>query len=137
MADDQATTATETVRQFLRLVEARDLDAAATFLGPDVEITFPGARVFTTLEQQVESSGGRFRHVRKNFERFDVVAASDADDPTVVYAFGTLSGEGLDGTTFEGVRFIDRFTLRAGKIVDQKVWNDLAEQGVVAGERRL
>ena len=135
MTDDQATTPTETVRQFLRLVEARDLEAAATFLGPDLEITFPGGRVFTTLEQQVESSGGRFRHVRKNFERFDVVVANDADDPVVVYAFGTLSGEGLDGAAFEGVRFIDRFTLRAGKIVDQKVWNDLAEQGIVPGSR--
>lgn len=137
MADDPVTMATETVRQFLRLMEARDLDAAAAFVGPDVEITFPGRRVFTTLEQQVESSGGRFRHVRKEFERFDVVAAGDADDLTVVYAFGTLTGEGPDGAEFEGVRFIDRFTLRAGRIVDQKVWNDLAEEGIVPGGRTL
>ena len=135
MADEELPQAAETVRQFLRLVEARDLDTAAEFLDPHVEITFPGGRVFGTLEEQVASSAGRFRHVRKNFDRFDVVAASEVDGPTVVYAVGTLSGEGPDGANFEGVRFIDRFTLRAGKIVDQKVWNDLAEQGIVPGSR--
>ncbi len=135
MAEDEPAMAAETVRQFLRLVEARDLDGAAEFLGSELEITFPGGRIFTTLEQQVGSSAGRFRSVRKNFERFDVVARSDGADETVIYAFGMLSGEGLDGTTFEGIRFIDRFTLRDGKIVDQKVWNDLAERGIVPGSK--
>jgi hypothetical protein len=32
-----------------------------------------------------------------------------------------------DGTPFEGIRFIDRFTIRDGKLADQLVWNDIAE----------
>jgi len=46
----------------------------------------------------------------------------------VVYCFGTLYGEWPDGRPFEGIRFIDRFVARAGKLADQKVWNDLGEQ---------
>lgn len=131
MADHDLPPAAETVRRFLRLVEARDLDQAAGFLSPQAKITFPGGRVFASLEEQVASSAGRFRSVQKTFERFDVAPGPDDADETVVYAFGTLRGEALDNTSFEGVRFIDRFTLRAGKIVDQRVWNDLAEEGVI------
>jgi len=132
MTDDSRDVAIETVTRFLRLVEARDLEQAGPFLADGVQITFPGGRVFTNLQQQVDSSAGRFRGVRKTFDRFDVVAEGDG---SVVYVFGTLSGEHLDGTQFEGVRFIDRFTLRAGQIIDQMVWNDLAEAGVVGPSR--
>lgn len=128
MADNNRSAAIETVRHFLRLVEARDLEQAGSFLADGVNITFPGGRVFTTLQEQVDSSAGRFRRVRKTFDRFDVMAAGD---DAVVYVFGTLAGQDVDGVAFDGIRYIDRFTVRAGKIVDQMVWNDLAEQGIV------
>ena len=60
--------------------------------------------------------------VKKAFERFDEYEAADG---IVVYNYGTLWGEWLDGAPFEGVRYIDRFLIRDGKIVDQQVWNDL------------
>jgi hypothetical protein len=44
-----------------------------------------------------------------------------------VTCFGTLSGTWLDETTFENIRFIDRFTLENSKIKNQSVWNDLGE----------
>jgi len=83
--------------------------------------------VFANLQEQVDSSTGRFRGVCKTFERFDV---AQAGDDSVVYVSGTLRGEDNDGEAFDGVRFIDRFTVRAGRIVDQMVWNDLAERGI-------
>jgi hypothetical protein len=46
---------------------------------------------------------------------------------THVYCFGTLYGEWADGSAFEGIRFIDRFTVRAGQLLDQMVWNDMGE----------
>ncbi len=119
------------VEKFLRLVEARQLDEAASYMAPGATITFPGGRQFTDLREQVASSAGRFRHVRKVFEDFDAVADGDK---VVVYAFGTLEGEALDGSPFDGVRFIDRFVLVDGRIVDQKVWNDMAESKLL--ERR-
>ena len=128
---DELAQAVATVEKFLRLVEDRKLEEGAAYLAAGVSITFPGGRRFSSLSEQVASSAGRFRFVRKVFEKFDAVA--DGDD-VIVYVFGTLEGEALDGSPFSGVRFIDRFVLMAGRIVDQKVWNDMAESKVL--ERR-
>ncbi len=127
---EAADRAVKIVTRFLRLVEQRLLEDASPYLAPDVTLTFPGGRTFHSLEEQVASSAARFRVVRKVFERFDVV---EADGSVIVYSIGTLEGEGLDGQPFAGVRYIDRFVLRNGLIVDQKVWNDLGEANVMNG----
>jgi ketosteroid isomerase-like protein len=121
-------TAARIVRTYLRLVEARDLDAASEFLADDVSIVFPGGRTFESLTDQVASSAGRFRWVNKTLDHLDVV--SDGAE-TTVYVYGTLAGQALDGSPFDGVRFIDRFALNDGLIVSQMVWNDLAEVGAL------
>ncbi len=127
---------TALVSDFLRLMEARNLEAAGRYLADDVTITFPGGRRFGSLAEQVESSAGRFRGVTKTFDRFDVIDGSSGEAAeSVVYVFGTLSGEALDGTPFDGIRYIDRFVIRDGLIVDQKVWNDMAESGVLTDDR--
>ena len=118
--------AAKIVRTYLRLVEERDLDAASEFLADDVSIVFPGGRTFGSLTDQVASSAGRFRSVKKTLDQLDVV--SDGAE-TTVYVYGTLAGQALDGSSFDGVRFIDRFALNDGQIVSQMVWNDLAEVG--------
>ena len=120
--------AAKIVRTYLRLVEARDLDAASEFLADDVLIVFPGGRTFESLTDQVASSAGRFRSVKKTLDQLDVV--SDGAE-TTVYVYGTLAGQALDGSSFDGVRFIDRFALNDGQIVSQMVWNDLAEVGAL------
>ena len=120
--------AAKIVRTYLRLVEARDLGAASEFLAEDVLIVFPGGRTFESLADQVASSAGRFRSVKKTLDQLDVV--SDGAE-TTVYVYGTLAGQALDGSSFDGVRFIDRFALNDGQIVSQMVWNDLAEVGAL------
>ena len=120
--------AAKIVRSYLRLVEARDLDAASEFLADDVSIVFPGGRTFESLTDQVASSAGRFRSVKKTLDQLDVI--SDGAE-TTVYVYGTLAGQALDGSSFDGVRFIDRFALNDGLIVSQMVWNDLAEVGAL------
>ncbi len=125
---DSSEAAIETVTSFVRLVEERRLGEAASFLAVGASLTFPGGRTFSSLEEQVSSSAGRFRGVRKVLAGFDVLTSEDL---TIVYVYGTLEGEDLDGNGFSGVRFLDRFELADNKIVDQKVWNDLAESGVV------
>jgi hypothetical protein len=42
----------------------------------------------------------------------------------VVYNLDTLYGGWPDGTPFEGNRYVDRFVVRGGKIVQMDVWND-------------
>jgi ketosteroid isomerase-like protein len=111
----------ETVKTYLAAMERRDLAAAKALLAPGFTMVFPGDRRFDTLEALVEFSKGRYRSARKTYERFD--ACGDA-----VYCFGTLYGEWLDGTAYSGIRFIDRFTVRDGRLVDQQVWNDMGEK---------
>ena len=112
------------VRAFLAAMEARDLDTAEAYLAEGFSMLFPGGRRFTTLAALVDWAKGRYRHVRKSYERIEEVVV---DDGVAVYAFGTLAGTWPDGTAFEGIRFIDRFTVTAGKLVDQRVWNDMGE----------
>ncbi len=112
--------AEELVRRYLAAMERRDLAAARECLAPGFCMIFPGGKRLDSLEALVEFAKGRYRSARKAYERFDT--AGD-----VVYCFGTLSGELLDGSPYQGVRFIDRFTVRGGKLVDQQVWNDMSE----------
>ena len=63
--------------------------------------------------------------MKKKKKRGDVVAGLGE---TIVYYLGTLYGEWPDGTPFEGNRYVDRFVVRNGKIVQMDVWNDSAER---------
>jgi hypothetical protein len=76
------------------------------------------------LEELVSWAQGRYQQVGKTYEKFD---ESWGDESCVVYCFGSLHGIWLDGTPFEGIRFIDRFEIVDGLIQRQDVWNDLAE----------
>lgn len=111
------------VQSFLAAMEARDLETAQTYLAPGFEMTFPGNATMVHLEDLVEFSKLRYKFVRKTFASFDTSWQADL---AVVHCHGTLSGEGLDGQKFEGVRFIDRFEVREGLLCRQQVWNDLA-----------
>lgn len=116
--------ATDVVRAFLAAMQARDLDLAKSFLAPGFQMQFPGGACFTALEQLVDWGRRRYRSVSKSFERLD---EAWTDQATVVHCHGTLSGEWLDGRPFSGIRFIDRFEVREGRLCRQDVWNDLAE----------
>lgn len=114
----------DVVRDFLSAMEARDLDRAQGFLAEGFAMTFPGPARFSNLAELVEWGRARYRFVRKTYEVFEEAVGPDG---LIVYCSGTLAGEWPDGTAFEGIRFIDRFTVVDGKLADQKVWNDLAE----------
>ena len=90
----------------------------------DFAMEFPGPVRMTSLAELIAWARGRYRVARKTYERFDEVPT---DDGAIVYCFGTLAGEWLDGTAFADIRFIDRFTVRNGLLADQRVWNDMAE----------
>ncbi len=113
------------VRDYLAAMERRDLPAAQAMLAPGFAMTFPGGARLESLEQLVEWARTRYRSARKTYERFDVAPAPEG--ASAVYCFGTLHGELLSGEAFSGIRFIDRFTVAGGRLVDQMVWNDMAE----------
>jgi hypothetical protein len=117
--------AADVIRSYLDAMERRDLAAAKCFLGPGFFMLFPDGKRFESLEALVEWARPRYRRALKTYERFDAAPQPDGSD--VVYCFGTLHGELNDGTPYTGIRFIDRFTVRDAKLVDQMVWNDMAE----------
>ncbi|MGQ4273813.1 nuclear transport factor 2 family protein [Terrihabitans sp. B22-R8] len=119
----------EIVRLYLEASMIPDPDSAAQYMKPGTEITFTGGRVFDHPRGPTAFNASRYKWVKKRMERFDV---APADGETVVYSVGTLYGEWLDGTPFEGNRYVDRFVVRDGLIVKMDVWNDSAERLLVA-----
>jgi len=116
------------VKQFLRTMEARDLDRAEKMMAPGAKITFPGGKEFSSQREMVMGSRGRYQWVKKSFDQID---AQKVGDSVVVYVMGTLHGVNKNGVSFSNVRYIDRFVVKNGLIDQQDVWNDLAESGVL------
>jgi len=114
--------AAKLVWDFLALFAEQRYADANGFLAPGCRMVFPGGMEFTDCTALPGRSSAIYRWVNKVFERFDEIETADG---VVVYNFGTLRGEWTDGEPFEGIRYIDRFLVRDGKIADQKVWNDL------------
>ena len=112
------------VQEFLQAVENRNLDQAHSFLAVDFQMTFPGNTQFTKLEELVAWGKSRYTSISKSYDGFDEF---EVDWGAIVYCRGTLSGTLPNGAQFNGIRFIDRFEVRDGKLCDQQVWNDLAE----------
>ncbi|RUR39508.1 nuclear transport factor 2 family protein [Vreelandella populi] len=111
------------VRAFLQALEMRNLAEAEAFLAPGAVMQFPDAPPMYRLSELVDWAKNRYHHVQKTFHAIDRVIK---ENHTLVFCHGELSVEWLDGSTFTGVRFIDRFELTDGLITRQDVWNDLA-----------
>ncbi len=116
--------ASAVVSQFLAFMAARDLTAAQAFLAPNFEMVFPGGQTMRQLSELMAWAAPRYKRIEKTQMAYD---ESWQGDQTVVYCRGMLSGEWLDGSSFQNIRFIDRFEVVKGKLQRQDVWNDLAE----------
>lgn len=116
--------ATETVREFLDALGRRDLAEANSHLGNGFRMTVTGGHVFASPAEFAAFSKGRHKGATKTTDRYDEIPGADS---TVVYAIGSMAGTWNDDTTFKGVRYIDRFEVANGKIVDMRVWSDMAE----------
>jgi 4-oxalocrotonate tautomerase family enzyme len=110
---------------FLDALGTRALETAQSFLAEDFSMHFPSAEPMFDLHDLVEWSKSRYSSIEKHIDGTEAFGSSDG--VTVVYCRGSLSGVWADGSSFEGIRFIDRFELVTGKIQRQDVWNDLGE----------
>lgn len=110
---------------YLAALEAREIERAEALLAAGFQMTFPGTEPMARIADLIDWAKDRYRFVRKTM---DIVDAFDVGDSAVVYITGTLSGEWPDGAPFEGIRFIDRFEIKDGKLIRQDVWNDIAEE---------
>ena len=125
-AQDPAATAADVVDEFLRLVMIPDPVAARKFVSPELQIRFTGGRAMRDPAETSAFNASRYHWVKKRIERTETVADATAHG-TVVYSLGTLYGCWPDGTPFEGNRYVDRYMVRGGLIVQMDVWNDSAE----------
>lgn len=116
----------EVVDEYLRVLMRPDPVAARRFIAPDLRIRFTGGREMKDPSECTVFNAARYKWVKKKIERTETVAGG-SDAETVVYSLGTLYGEWPDGTAFEGNRYVDRYVLRGGLIVQMDVWNDSAE----------
>lgn len=123
--------ATDIVERFLIASMVPDPETAASFMAADVAITFTGGRKFKHPRETTEFNAMRYKWVKKKMGRTDVSAGTGE---TIVYNIGTLYGEWHDGTPFEGNRYVDRFVVRGGKIVQMDVWNDSAERLLIRND---
>ncbi|WP_426415299.1 nuclear transport factor 2 family protein [Aestuariirhabdus sp. LZHN29] len=121
---DRAEQAINTIKAFLEASMKPDPELAATFMAPDVKITFTGGRLMENAYAITAFNGGRYKWVKKALGQFD---ASLNEGYVTVYSNGTLYGEWLDGRPFANNRYLDRFDIRDGKITRMDVWNDSAE----------
>ena len=122
---DETSEAAGIVERFLVASMVPDPETAARYISPDSTITFTGGRRYRHPQESAAFNARRYKWVKKRMERTDVVPGQGE---TVVYNLGTLYGEWPDGTPFEGNRYVDRFVVRGGKIVEMDVWNDSAER---------
>ena len=119
-------TPADTVNEFLRLVMIPDPASARRYVAPELQIRFTGGRAMRDPSETSAFNAARYRWVKKRIARTDTVAGG-TEEETIVYSLGTLHGEWPDGTPFEGNRYVDRYVVRHGLIVQMDVWNDSAE----------
>src|SRR5262245_112324 len=117
--------AAEIVEKFLVASMVPDPETAARYIAEPLKLTFTGGRRFSHPRESTAFNAKRYKWVKKAMERSDVVPGRGE---TIVYNIGTLYGAWPDGTPFEGNRYVDRFVVRDGKIVQMDVWNDSAER---------
>ena len=118
--------AAKIVEDYLRVLMIPDPESARRYCAPEMEIRFTGNRLMRDPSECAAFNRRRYKWVKKAFGPTHV-AAGGSEDETVVYQTGTLYGEWPDGTPFEGNRYVDRYVVRRGKIVQMEVWNDSAE----------
>lgn len=112
------------VKSYLEASMVPDPARAAQFTAPTFLCRFTGGREFTSASGPTQFNAERYRWVKKRFVRFDVVPDGEH---TIIYGIGYLYGAWKDGTAFDHNRYVDRFVVRDGLILETDVWNDSAE----------
>ena len=114
----------QAVKDYLDASMAPDPERAARHVANPFLVRFTGNRHFDTPGGPTSFNAARYKWVKKRIERYDVVPG---EGETIIYSLGCLYGEWPDGTAFDHNRYVDRFVVRDGLIVETDVWNDSAE----------
>jgi hypothetical protein len=116
--------AIDVAREFMDAMERGDLAAAGTLLGPGFLLRAPGGLQCRELGEFLAFGRRRYLELRKTDRQFDPTESAHG---IVVYVHGAMAGRWLDGSSFQGLRYVDRFVIRDRRIVELSVLNELAE----------
>jgi hypothetical protein len=122
--NDRAQRDLQAVKDYLDASMMPDPVRAAQYVNAAFVCRFTGNRVFDTPSGPTGFNAARYKWVKKRIERYDVMPG---ENETIVYSLGYLYGEWPDGQAFDNNRYVDRFVVRDGLIVETDVWNDSAE----------
>jgi hypothetical protein len=116
--------ASSVISAFVSALSRQDRAAARELMADGAPMKFPGGAVFTDVGSFIEWARSRYRTADY---RYDSMEELSVGGDTVVYARGVIEGELNDGAVFSGVRVVDRFKIRDGKIVEKEAWSDMAD----------
>lgn len=114
------------IDDFLDTIMIPNPEGARAFAAPDLRIGFNGGRAMRDPSECGDFNVSRYAWVKKHIERSNMVAGATSEE-SVVYNIETLYGAWPDGIHLEGNRYVDRYVVRHGRIVQMDVWNDSAE----------
>jgi len=117
-------TPTDVVKAFLDAMSRRDFDAMEPLMAPAFKMTTSGGQVFNHPKEFAVHARARQKSARKTTDRYDEIPTPSGAS---VYAIGTMAGEWNDGAPYSGIRYIDRFEIADGRIVDMHVYSDMSE----------
>jgi len=117
-------TPTEVVKTFLEAMSRRDFATMESVMGTGFKMTTTGGVVYSHPKDFAAHSSTRQKTARKTTDRYDEIPTANGG---VVYSIGSMAGEWNNGQPYSGVRYIDRFEIVDGKIVDMNVYSDMAE----------
>ncbi|MCB2108288.1 MAG: nuclear transport factor 2 family protein [Rhodobacteraceae bacterium] len=118
------TTPTDVVKQFFDAMSRRDFPGMEAVMAPNFKMTVTGGHVFSHPRDFAARALAQQKSARKTTDRYEEIPSAKG---TIVYAMGSMAGEWNDGTTYSKIRYIDRFEIEDGKIVDMNVWSDMSE----------
>jgi hypothetical protein len=123
-ARSERAAAIDLVRQWFDAVNLGQSSLAIGLMASPVAISISGGHRFSKLEDFMVFASKRYSSVSKQVDAFE---ACEAAGGVAIYARGRMSGSWQDGTTFEDVRWCDRFLVEQGLITDLQTWSDIAE----------
>ncbi|MSO98865.1 MAG: hypothetical protein EXR11_11715 [Rhodospirillaceae bacterium] len=117
-------TPVDVVKTFLDAMGQRDFAGMESVMGPGFKMTVTGGAVFIHPREFAAQSKGRQKSATKTTDRYEEIPNAEG---AVVYSIGSMAGEWNNGTKYSGIRYIDRFEIKNGKIVDMNVYSDMSE----------
>jgi ketosteroid isomerase-like protein len=114
----------DVVKMFLEGMSRRDFTAMEAVMAPNFKMTVTGGSAFSHPREFAAQSKGRQKSAIKTTDKYEEIPTGKG---AIVYSIGSMAGEWNNGTKYAGVRYIDRFEIENGKIVDMNVYSDMAE----------